>query len=188
MVSETLYSCVNAAFNFGKSLYFFLDTYSLSTSFLVCNSLCVFISVLDLCSISLSSSLVHFKNGPVYLTMKTARVFIPSIKFLLYSFVSGSFTRSPEILFLNFLFHRRLFNGVSLQYSKVILGFLFSKLSNFSGLGSSVPSVKYCFSLFISFLFHFPSVYPDSIFLLGIRVSNSFSFFANSSMSSIYIR
>ena len=46
----------------------FLDTYSLSTSSLGCNALCMVISFLPLWSICLSSSLVHFRNGPEYLT------------------------------------------------------------------------------------------------------------------------
>ena len=46
----------------------FLDTYSLSTSSLGCNTLCMVISFLALWSICLSSSLVYFKNGPEYLT------------------------------------------------------------------------------------------------------------------------
>ena len=51
------------------------------------------ISFLDLCSICLSSSLVHFKKGPEYLTRDTAQVFIPEIRILLDSFVSSSFSR-----------------------------------------------------------------------------------------------
>ena len=65
----------------------FLDTYSLSTSSLGCKALCMVISFLVLCSICLSSSLVHFKNGPEYLMMRTE----PLIRFLLESFVSSSF-------------------------------------------------------------------------------------------------
>ena len=45
----------------------FRDTYSLSTSSLRYNALCMVISFLVLWSIYLSS-LVNFKNGPVYLT------------------------------------------------------------------------------------------------------------------------
>ena len=41
--------------------------------------------------ICLSFSLVHFKNGPEYLTRSTAQVFIPLIRFLQHSFVSSSF-------------------------------------------------------------------------------------------------
>ena len=46
----------------------FLDTYSLSTSSLGCNALCMVISLIVLWSICLSSSLVHFRKGPEYLT------------------------------------------------------------------------------------------------------------------------
>ena len=86
----------------------------LGTSSLVCNALCMVISFLVLWSICLSSSLVHLRKGPEYLTRDTAQVFIPLIRFLLESFVSSS---SSEILFLNFVFHFHLFDGVSLQDS-----------------------------------------------------------------------
>ena len=43
-------------------------TYCLLTSSLGCNALCMVISFLVLWSICLCSSLVHFKNGPEYLT------------------------------------------------------------------------------------------------------------------------
>ena len=69
----------------------FLDTYSLSTSSLGCNALYMVISFLVTWSICLSSSLVHFKNGPEYLTRGTVQVFIPLISFLLYILVSSSF-------------------------------------------------------------------------------------------------
>ena len=57
----------------------FLDTYSLSTSSLGCNALCMVISFRVLWSICLSSSRVHFRKGPEYLTSGTAQVFIPLI-------------------------------------------------------------------------------------------------------------
>ena len=69
----------------------FLDTYSLSLSSRVCNSLCVVISLLILWSICLSSSLVRFKNGPEYLTRHITQVFILLIRFLRHSFVSSCF-------------------------------------------------------------------------------------------------
>ena len=69
----------------------FLGTYSLSTSSLGCNALCMAISFLVLWSICLSSSLVHLRKGPEYLTRDTAQVFIPLIRLLLESFVSSIF-------------------------------------------------------------------------------------------------
>ena len=82
----------------------FLDTYSQSTSSLGCNALCMVISFLVLWSICLSSSLVHFKKGPKYLTRGTAQVFIPLIRFLLHSFVTSSFLVLPRYSFLIFSF------------------------------------------------------------------------------------
>ena len=69
----------------------FLDTYYLSTSSLGCNALCMVISFLVLWSICLSSSLVHLRKGPEYLTRDTAQVYISLMRFLLESFVSSSF-------------------------------------------------------------------------------------------------
>ena len=69
----------------------YLDTYSLSTSSLGCSALCMVISFLVLWSICLSSSLVHLRKGPDYMTNGTAHVFISLIRFLLESFVSSCF-------------------------------------------------------------------------------------------------
>ena len=74
---ESLYRCINAFFIAGKSLpHPYIDTYSLSTSSLGCNALYMVISFPVLWSLCLSSSLVHFKKGPKYLTRDTAQVFI----------------------------------------------------------------------------------------------------------------
>ena len=91
----------------------FLDIYRLSMSSLGCNALCMVISFLVLWSICLSSSLVHLKNGPGHLTRKTALLFIPLIRFWLYSFVSSSFLVFLRYSFLIFFFYFHLFDGVS---------------------------------------------------------------------------
>ena len=80
-------------------LPFFFDTYSLSTSSLGCNALCMVISFLVRLCICLSSSLVHFRKGPEYLTRSTAQLFTPLIRFLLESFVSSSFLVLFEFCF-----------------------------------------------------------------------------------------
>ena len=67
---------------------FFLDTYSMSTSSLECKALFIVISFLILWSLCLSSSLIHFKNGPKYLKRGTAHVFISVMRFLLNSLFS----------------------------------------------------------------------------------------------------
>ena len=77
----------------------FLDTYSLSTSSLGCNALCMVISFLVFLSICLSSSLVNLRKCPEYLTRGTAQVFISLMRFLLESFVSSSF-----VVFLRYSF------------------------------------------------------------------------------------
>ena len=98
----------------------FLDTYSLSTSYLECNALCLVISFLVLWSICLSSILVNFKKGPEYLTRVTARVFIPLIRF----------PSRVEIFFLNFVLYLHLFDGVIFQDGHVFVRFFFSEPSN----------------------------------------------------------
>ena len=88
-IFESLYRCVSTVFNDNKSSYSFFSLH-ISASSLECKALCIVISFLVLWSICLSS-LVHFKNGFEYLTRGTAKVFIPFIRFLLYSLVSSSF-------------------------------------------------------------------------------------------------
>ena len=109
---------------------FYLGTYSLSTSSLGCNALCIVISFLVLWLNCLSFFLLHFKNGPKDLTKRTAEVFIPSKRFLRHSFVSSSFLVLLRYSILIF-FHPHLFDGVSFQFSQVSVGFLFSKRFNF---------------------------------------------------------
>ena len=83
----------------------FLHIYSLSTSSLRCNALCIVKSFLVLMSICLSSSLVHFREGPEYLTKGIAQAFIPFYKaFLLDNFVLGSFLVLLRYSFLIFSF------------------------------------------------------------------------------------
>ena len=69
---EFLYWCIYTILNAGESSSsFFVDTYSLSISTIECKALCVVINLFFLWSISRSSCLVHFKNGPEYLTSFT---------------------------------------------------------------------------------------------------------------------
>ena len=92
VVLKSLHRCVNVVFSASKSSSpSFLDTYSLSTLSLGCGALCMVISFLVLLSNCLTSSLVHFRKGPEYLTRATAQVFIPLIEFLLHTFVSSRF-------------------------------------------------------------------------------------------------
>ena len=78
--------------------------YNLSTSSLGCNVLRMVISFRALWSICLSFSLVHFMNGPEYLTRRAAKVFIHLITFLLDSFVSSSFLVLQGYYLLIFFF------------------------------------------------------------------------------------
>ena len=148
-----------------------------------------------------SCSLVYlfkFISGPLEKGSRisnecTAQVFIPFIRFLLVSFVWSSFL-------------------VLLQYSFWILPFIStclmvsaSKMPNYllvsfspsvqilSLIGCSIPSVRCHLPLFITLMAHFsmPNSIPTSwlyILTACIWVYSSFSFFANSLISSIYIR
>ena len=85
VVFESLYGCVNAVC---------LDKYR--SAKVVFGMQCLvhgrwFSSSLFHFSICLSSSLVHVRKGPEYLTRSTAQVFTPLIRFLWESFVSSSF-------------------------------------------------------------------------------------------------
>ena len=96
----------------------FFDTYSLK--FLVCKVLIVtnFQVLLS------KSSLVHFKNGPEYLTRVTVKLFIPLRRFLLQCLVSSwVFLFFRSILFLFFL--PSLFDRARFQYSSVLVIFFF---------------------------------------------------------------
>ena len=107
----------------------FLDTYSLSIFSLGCNTSCMVISFLVLSSICLSSSLVHFKKSPKYLTRSTAQFLISVIRFRQDSFVSSSFLVLLRYFFQNFFFHLHLLD-VNFQDAQVFLGYLFSERSN----------------------------------------------------------
>ena len=77
----------------------FLDIYSLSISSLGSTAISIVMNFLVLFSICCSSVLCHFKNGPEYLTRRTAEVFIPLIKFLQNSLISSSFFVLPGYSF-----------------------------------------------------------------------------------------
>ena len=81
----------------------------LETNKLCHKALCAVISYLVLWSI------VHFKKCPEYLTGVTASVFIPSMRFMLYSLVSRSFSCSN---LFSFFFHFCFFGGIRFQYSQ----------------------------------------------------------------------
>ena len=112
----------------------FLDTYSLSTSFLGYKALYIVLSFLVLWSICLSSSIVHFKNGPEYLTPGITQVFIPLMRFLLYSLVSNSFLVLPllpifpRISTLPFLRAFWFFLDSVIQFLRPFVVFCFSLL------------------------------------------------------------
>ena len=94
-----------------------LDTYSLWTSSLWCNALCILNCFLVLWSICLSSSPVNFKNGPSILREKQPR-YLSLRQGYCYRVLSREiFWIFCDTLFY-FFFRFQFFNGVSFQYSK----------------------------------------------------------------------
>ena len=124
----------------------FLDTYNLSMSSLGCKALSIVIDILVLWYICWSSSLVHFKNSPKYLTS-------PWMKFLLYS----SFLILLRYSF-KFFFHFHVFDGVPIFPSPSVICFFFQLLI-ISISQFSMPN-----SISISWLY---------ILIACLRVSNS---------------
>ena len=169
-------------------LLFFLDTYCLSMSSVECKALWIVIIFLVLWSICWSFSLVHFKNDREYLTKGIAQVCIPLERFLLQSLVSRNFLVRMGY---SFFFHLHLFDDVRFQYSQILVIFLFSDsfliwqfysfryFSFFQLVSISMANFSMSNSIPISWLY---------ILIVGIRVSYSFSIFANRLISSIYIR
>ena len=74
-----------------RVLFISLTHISLSMSSLGYQTLCIDISFFVLWFVCWSFSRVHFKNGPEHHTWKTAQVFMPLMRHLLYSLVSSSF-------------------------------------------------------------------------------------------------
>ena len=134
----------------------FLDTYSLSTSSLGCNALWIVISFLVLWTIYLSSSQVHFKNSPEYLTRSTAYVFIPLIRFPRHSFVSSSFLVLQRYSFLIFFFISTCLIVSASKIPKYLLVSFSPCVRFFSWFGSPIPLVRCSLQLFITRMTHFP--------------------------------
>ena len=106
----------------------FLDSHRLPMLSLGCKTLWIVIKSLVFWSIYLSSSLVHFKNGPDYLTKETVLVFFSLMRFLLQSLVSRSFLVHLKYSFY-FFFHLHLFDGGPLPkfyFFPLFVFFLFS--------------------------------------------------------------
>ena len=122
VVYETSYQCIDAMFNAGEfSSSFF--SWKIQPVYWMEFFSCLLDGVL-LLSIGWSSSLVHFKNYPAYLTRGTGQVFIPLMRFLLYRFASKSFLVNLRDSFLFLFFHHHLFDSVHFHYSQVLVIFL----------------------------------------------------------------
>ena len=134
----------------------FLCTYSLSTSSLGCKALCMVISFLVLWS-----NFFKTKNGPEYLTRATARVYIPLIRFLLYSFVSSSFLVLLSYTFLILFFISTCLMVSAFNISKYLYVFFSPSVQISPWFGSSIPFVMCRFPLFTISMVHFSM--PNSI-------------------------
>ena len=167
---------MDTIFSSGKSSPF-VSWHSLSLSSLECKALYIIFCFLVLRSIRLSSFLVAFKDGPEYLTKVTSQVFISFDEIPWLGF--EKFSWSSEIFFfLFFLFISSPFcDSVRFQYSRVLLGFLFSEFSD-SFLIKQFYFYRYLFFLTFHFKvaqFSMPNSLPISwlyILIVCIRVSN----------------
>ena len=153
----------------------FLDTYSPSMASLVINFLVHWF-------IRLSSSFVHFKNGLQYLISGSAWCLS-----LWWDFCCRDWFRPGNSYFF---FHVCLFDNVRFEYSQVLVIFFLPSAFSFFLFASSIPSVISLLSLYIINIAHFSilNFIPISwlcILIVCIRISNSFSFFVNSLMSSM---
>ena len=125
LIFESLYHAIDTICNADVSSSSF---FSWHTKSLECTAWCIIKSFLVLCSICLSSTLVHFKNGPEYLTRRQLRrlSFLWDFCSIFWLWIVSSFSRD-SLLKKNFL-HLYLFDGVKCQYSQVFVRFLFSDL------------------------------------------------------------
>ena len=159
----------------------FLDTYSLSMSSLRCKALCIVISFLALWHISWSYSLVHFNNGPEYLTRCLSLWWDFCCRALFregFSFVGDTlslfFLSSPLVWWCSLLIFPNSSNFPFLRAFCFFFDFavLFLSLFVFFPLFTiSMTHFSISNSIPISWL-HILTIY--------IRVSNSFLFFGNS--------
>ena len=151
------------------------------------------ISFLVLWSICLSSSISPFQKWPEYLTRNTAQVFIPLIRFLQDCLVSSSFLVLLRYSFFIFSFISSCLMVSASKTPKYLYISFSPNVLILSWFGNSIPSVRCRLLLFITSMAHFsmPNSVPMSrlyILTVVLRFSTSFSFFANSLMSSMYIR
>ena len=89
------------------------------------------------CSLAhlLNSSVIHFKNGPEYLTRGTAQVSISFMRFLQCNLVSNSFLILLRYSFLIFFFYFGVFDSVHFQCSHIFVSFISSERSDFVLIG-----------------------------------------------------
>ena len=145
-------------------------------------------SYLVIWSICWSSSLVHFKNSPKYLSRGTTQVLIPLIRFLLCSLVLSSI-----LILMSYSF---FFFFLSPQHVWWLPLPVFLSICNFPFLWAFwfflnrvvlLFSIIYCFPLFLTSMAHFSMLnsIPDfwlCILTACIRVFDSFNIFANNLM------
>ena len=135
----------------------------------------IVISFIVLLCICQSFSLVHFKNGPVYLIRGTTKVFIDLMIFLLLNLISKTFSFVWDSLLLFFSFFADCLMLSSSNIPKYSHFLFFSRVIWFFLDLSVVFLLLFLFPLLILSLAHFlcqsPPQYPDCIFLLFVLES-----------------
>ena len=134
-------------------------------------------SFLVLWFICLSSSLVYFKNGPVYLKMRTAMVFIPLMRFLLCTLISSNFLVLLRYCFFFFSFFFSILLGGAHFQSTCKFPFFWAF---WYFLYLIVVFLAFChFPPFIISMTHFSMPNSLNILTACIMVSDCFSFLQN---------
>ena len=160
----------------------FIDPYNPSMSSLCCKALCIGISFLVLSYIFfLNSSLVYFKNIPVYLIRWTVKMLILLMRFLLPSLVSISFIVCLRYSFA--LFCLRLFDEVYYNhYYYYYYYYYYLLLASFShqfqlmvfhwslsdGKYPQVSRTRLSILSVLIFLYQIPSQRPDCKFSMRV--------------------
>ena len=145
-------------------------------------------------SICWSSSFVHFKNGPEYLTRGTALILITLIRFLLCSLVSSSFLVLLRNTFKNFFLSSLVVKWCPLPVfpstcKLPLLRVLWFFLDLVVRFCPSFIVFRHSLLTWHIFLYQIPFLYLQWISSLTVfRVLILFHFLANTLMSSMYIR
>ena len=190
VVFKTFYRCIDAIFNALSPP--FLYPYSPSMSSQECKASCFVTGFLVLLSTCWSSSFNYFMKDSEYLTRRTAEVFFPWWDFCYIAWFRFVFSFSCDTLFIFFSFISACLIVSACNIHKYLkFSFSASVLIFLHLVVPFLPSFVFSTSYYKHDTFSMLNSMPISwLYILTAfkRVFNSFSFLANSLMSSTYIR